>query len=304
MLDIVGNVLSFSFYEGLVFGLVAIGVYLTLRVLAFPDLTVDGSYTLGGATTAVLIVNGVHPVPATLAAIGVGLCAGLVTGLLNTKLRLPALLAGILMMVGLYSINLRIMGGANVSLLRQVTTFDKVAEFLGLSHGSIVVSITVALVVAVIVFLILNWFLRTELGLALRATGDNEQMVRSLGVDTDKNILMGCAIANGLVGLAGAVVAQGQGFADVGMGIGMIVMGLASVIIGEALFRPRGVARLLLAAVGGAFCFRLFITVALRLGMAPGDLKLITAVLVVIALAIPFIRKKLRHEWIPPAVRW
>ena len=304
MLDIIGSVLSFSFYEGLVFGLVAIGVYLTLRVLAFPDLTVDGSYTLGGATTAVLIVNGVHPVPATLAAIGVGLCAGLVTGLLNTKLRLPALLAGILMMVGLYSINLRVMGGANVSLLRQVTAFDKVAEFLGLSHGSIVVSITVALVIAVIVFFILNWFLRTELGLALRATGDNEQMVRSLGVDTDKNILMGCAISNGLVGLAGAVVAQGQGFADVGMGIGMIVMGLASVIIGEALFRPRGMARLLLAAIGGAFCYRLFITLALRVGMAPGDLKLITAVLVIIVLAVPYIRKRVRGEWIPPAVRW
>jgi putative ABC transport system permease protein len=123
-------------------------------------------------------------------------------------------------------------------------------------------------------------------------------------VDTDKNILMGCAISNGLVGLAGAVVAQGQGFADVGMGIGMIVMGLASVIIGEALFRPRGMARLLLAAIGGAFCYRLFITIALRLGMGPGDLKLITAVLVIIALAIPFIRKKLRHEWMPPAMRW
>jgi putative ABC transport system permease protein len=304
MLDIAGNVLSFSFYEGLVFGLVAIGVYLTLRVLAFPDLTVDGSYTLGGATTAVLIVHGVHPIPATLAAIGAGLGAGTITGVLNTKLRLPALLAGILMMVGLYSINLRIMGGANLSLLRQVTTFDKVADVLGLRHGSIVVSITVAIAIAIAVFFILNWFLRTEIGLALRATGDNEQMVRSLGVDTDKNILMGCAISNGLVGLAGAVVAQGQGFADVGMGIGMIVMGLASVIIGEALFRPRGVARLMLAAIGGAFCYRLFITIALRLGMAPGDLKLITAVLVVIALAVPFIRKKLRHEWIPPAVRW
>jgi putative ABC transport system permease protein len=304
MLDIASNILSFSFYEGLVFGLVAIGVYLTLRVLAFPDLTVDGSYTLGGATTAVLIVHGVHPVPATLAAIGAGLGAGSITGILNTKLRLPALLAGILMMVGLYSINLRIMGGANVSLLRQVTTFHKVADFLGLSYGSIVVSIIVALAIAIVVFFILNWFLRTEIGLALRATGDNEQMVRGLGVDTDKNILMGCAISNGLVGLAGAVVAQGQRFADVGMGIGMIVMGLASVIIGEALFRPRGVARLLLAAIGGAFCYRLFITIALRLGMAPGDLKLITAVLVVIALAVPFIRKKLRHEWMPPAVRW
>jgi len=296
--------LSFSFYEGLVFGLVAVGVYLTLRVLAFPDLTVDGSYTLGGATTAVLIVNGVTPFLATLAAIGAGLCAGLTTGLLNTKLRLPALLAGILMMVGLYSINLRIMGGANVSLLRQVTLFDKVAEFWGVRSGSIEISITVALVIAVVVFLILNWFLRTELGLALRASGDNEQMVRSLGVDTNKNILLGCSISNGLVALSGAVVAQGQGFADVGMGIGMIVMGLAAVIIGEVLIHPRGVARILLAAIGGAFCYRLFITVALRLGMAPGDLKLITAVLVVIALAIPYLQKKLRHEWIPPAVRW
>lgn len=304
MLGVVSGVLSFSFYEGLVFGLVAIGVYLTLRVLAFPDLTVDGSYTLGGATAAVLIVAGVHPFLATLAAVGLGLCAGLVTGLLNTKLRLPALLAGILMMVGLYSINLRVMSGANVSLLREVTVFDKVGEFLGLSGGSIVASVAVALVIAVVVFLIFNWFLRTEIGLALRATGDNEQMVRGLGTDTDKNILMGCAIANGLVALAGAVVAQGQGFADVGMGIGMIVMGLASVIIGEGVFRPKGVARLLLAAIGGAFLYRLFITVALRLGMAPGDLKLITAVLVVIVLAVPYIRKKMRGEWIPPAVRW
>ena len=284
--------------------MVAIGVYLTLRVLAFPDLTVDGSYTLGASTTAVLIVAGVNPILATLAAVGVGLGAGLVTGLLNTKLRLPALLAGILMMVGLYSINLRIMGGANVSLLRETTIFDIVAEPLGLGSSSIAVSIIVALVFGVIIFFILNWFLRTEIGLALRATGDNEQMVRAMGVDTDKNIMLGCSISNGLVALAGAVVAQGQGFSDVGMGIGMIVMGLASVIIGESLFRPQGLARLLLAAIGGAFIYRLFITVALRLGMAPGDLKLITAVLLVVALAIPYIRKKIRHEWIPPAVRW
>jgi putative ABC transport system permease protein len=303
-LDVVGNVLSFSLYEGLVFGLVAIGVYLTLRVLAFPDLTVDGSYTLGGAVAAVLIVAGVNPFLASLAAIGAGFCAGLLTGVLNTKLRIPALLAGILMMVGLYSINLRIMSGANVSLLREETSFDIVANLLGMNSGSIVVSIILALVIVAIVFIILNWFLRTEVGLSLRATGDNEQMVRSLGGDTDKNVLLGCAISNGLVALAGAVVAQGQGFADVGMGIGMIVMGLASVIIGEALFRPKGVAWLLVAAVGGAFVYRLFITIALRIGMAPGDLKLITAGLVVIALAIPYIRKKARREWIPPAVRW
>ena len=304
MLDVAGGVLAFSFYEGLVFGLVAIGVYLTFRVLSFPDLSVDGTFPLGAAVAAVLIVSGVNPFLATLCAFCSGLGAGLLTGLLNTRLRLPALLAGIIMMVALYSVNLRIMGGANVSLLREVTAFDKVAGLLGLSSGSIEVSISLALVIAIIVFLILNWFLRTEVGLALRATGDNEQMVRALGSDTNKNILLGCAISNGLVALAGAIVAQGQGFADVGMGIGMIVMGLASVIIGEALIRPRGVARLLLAVIIGAFVYRLFITIALRLGLAPGDLKLITAILVIIVLAVPYIRKKIRREWVPPAARW
>jgi putative ABC transport system permease protein len=304
LLDIAGGILSFSFYEGLVFGLVAMGVYLTFRVLSFPDLSVDGTFPLGGAVAAVLIVSGVNPFLATLCAFASGLGAGMITGLLNTRLRLPALLAGIIVMVGLYSVNLRIMRGANVSLLREVTVFDKVAGLLGLGPGSIEVSISVAVVIAIIVFLILNWFLRTEIGLALRATGDNEQMVRALGSDSNKNVLLGCAISNGLVALAGAVVAQGQGFADVGMGIGMIVMGLASVIIGEALVRPRGVARLLLAVIVGAFMYRLFITIALRLGMAPGDLKLITAVLVVIVLAVPYIRKRIRREWVPPAARW
>jgi len=303
LLDVAGGVLAFSFYEGLVFGLVAIGVYLTFRVLSFPDLSVDGTFPLGAAVAAVLIVAGVNPFLATLCAFCSGLGAGLITGLLNTRLRLPALLAGILVMVGLYSVNLRIMGGANVSLLREVTIFDQVSEFLGMSTR-IAYQLVVAGVLAVIVFFILNWFLRTEIGLALRATGDNEQMVRGFGVNTDMTTILGVSISNGLVALGGAVVAQGQGFADVGMGIGMIVMGLASVIIGEALFRPKGVAWLLIAAVGGAFVYRLFITIALRMGMAPGDLKLITAVLVVIALAIPYIRKKARREWIPPAVRW
>ncbi len=303
MLDVAGHVLSFSFYEGLVFGFVAVGVYLTFRVLGFPDLTVDGSFTLGAAVAAVLIANGVNPFLATLAALGVGLCAGLATSLLNTKLRIPALLAGILVMVALYSINLRVMGGANVSLLRQVTIFALTSQFLGL-ETRIAYSLLVAAVLAVIVFIILNWFLRTEIGLALRATGDNEQMVRGAGADTDKTTVLGVSISNGLVALGGAVVAQGQGFADVGMGIGMIVMGLASVIIGETLFRPKGVARLLLAVMGGTFVYRLVISVALRLGMAPGDLKLITAVLVVIALAVPYLQKKIRREWLPPAPKW
>jgi putative ABC transport system permease protein len=303
LLDVAGHILSFSFYEGLVFGFVAIGVYLTFRVLGFPDLTVDGSFALGGAVAAVLIVKDVNPFLATLAAFGAGLCAGLATSLLNTKLRIPALLAGILVMVALYSINLRIMGGANVGLLREVTIFTLTSQFLGLENR-IAYQLVVAGVLAIVVFFILNWFLRTEIGLALRATGDNEQMVRGFGVNTDMTTILGVSISNGLVALGGAVVAQGQKFADVGMGIGMIVIGLAAVIIGEALFRPKGVAKLLLAVLGGTFIYRLVISVALRLGMAPGDLKLITAVLVIIALAVPYIQKKVQHEWLPPAARW
>jgi len=262
-------------------------------VLAFPDLTVDGSFVLGAAVVAVLIINGVSPFLATLAALGAGLCAGLATSLLNTKLRIPALLASILVMVGLYSINLRIMGRPSLPLLREVTIFSLASRLPGL-ETRLVYQLVVAAVLAVLVLFILNWFLRTEIGLALRATGDNEQMVRGAGV----------SIANGLVALSGGVVAQAQGFVDVNMGIGMIVMGLAAVIIGEALFRPKGVARLLLAVLGGTFVYRLVISIALRLGMAPGDLKLVTAALVIIALAVPYLQKKIRREWLPPASRW
>jgi len=297
------GILNTSISEGLVYAFVAIGVFLTLRVLAFPDLTVDGSFVVGGSIAAVMIAGGCNPFLATIAAFVGGLACGSITGLLNTKLRLPALLAGILMMVGLYSVNLLIMGRPNIPLLRSITIFDSVASWFGTDRSTILVIIVFA-VIALIVFMILNWFLRTEIGLALRATGDNEQMVRSLGVDTDKNILLGCAISNGLVAMSGALVAQNQQFCDVNMGIGMIVMGLASVIIGEALIHPRGVASMLLAALTGTFLYRLFITIALRLGLAPGNLKLITALLVIIALAIPFTQKKLRHEWMPPATRW
>jgi len=298
------TIVGFSLYEGLVFGLVAIGVYLTLRVLAFPDMTVDGSYSLGGATAAVLIVNGLNPVLSSLAALLIGLLAGLITSTLNTKLRIPALLAGILMMVGLYSVNLRIMRGANVSLLREVTIFDLAAKVLGMRSGRTELLVIVALALAASVFLLLNWFLRTEVGLALRATGDNEEMVRGLGSDTDRNLILGVSVSNGLVALAGAVVSQAQGFADVGMGIGMVVMGLVSVIIGETVFHSRGVAGLLVAALIGSFIYRLSISLALRMGMAPGDLKLITAIMVVIAMAIPYVQKRIRGEWVPPARRW
>lgn len=298
----IGHLLSFSFYEGLAYGFVAIGVYITFRVLAFPDLTVDGSFPLGGAVAAILIVNGINPWLATTAALVAGICAGLGTSLLNTKLRINALLAGILMMVALYSINLMIMGRANIPLLREVTVFEQVSQFLGIRTG-VTLSIIFMVVLTCMILAILNWFLRTEIGLALRATGENEQMVRGLGADTNMTTILGVSISNGLVALSGALIAQNQGFSDVGMGIGMIVMGLASVIIGEGLFRPRGITAVLLAVVGGTFAYRLFLSVALRVGLPPADLKLVTALLVIIALAIPFIRKKMRREWIPPAVR-
>jgi putative ABC transport system permease protein len=301
--DTLGNILGISCYEGLVFGLVAIGVYITFRILSFPDLSIDGTFPLGGAIGAVLIVSGIHPFIATLAAFAGGMLAGLITGVLNTKLRISALLSGILMMVALYSVNLRIMGKANIPLIREVTSFDVIEKVMPFASG-LVVSIIVVAIVAGIFLLALNWFLRTEIGLALRATGDNEEMVRGLGVDTDKTVLLGCAISNGLVALAGSLVAQNQGFSDVGMGIGMIVLGLAAVIIGEGLFRPKGIASILLACLGGTFVYRLFIAIALHIGMEASDLKLITALLVVVVLAIPYLRKRMRKEWLPPAKRW
>ena len=301
-MDLLTSILSVAVYEGLIFGLVAIGVYITFRVLGFPDLGVDATFPLGGATAAVFIINGTDPFLATLLAFVAGLAAGTITGLLNTKLRISALLSGILIMVGLYSVNLRIMGGANVPLLRDITVFDQVGALTGLR--GIPLSITVAGIVAVLIFLFLNWLLRTEVGLALRASGDNEKMLRGLGVDTDKNILIGCSLSNGLVALAGALVAQNQGFCDVGMGIGIIVMALAAIIIGEGLLgHPKGIAYFLLACFAGTFVYRLFITIALRLGMPPGDLKLITSLLVIFALGVPYIKKRLRHEWVPPASR-
>lgn len=301
-MDFVINLLSISLYEGLAYGFVALGVYITFRVLSFPDLTVDGSFPMGGAVAATLIVAGVNPWLATLIAFISGMCAGLVTSLLNTKLRLNALLAGILMMVALYSINLAIMGRSNVSVLREPTVLKQTAQLFGIVPNTNL-TILFMVVFTIIILGILNWFLRTEIGLALRATGDNEQMVRGLGVNTDMTTILGVSLSNGLVALAGGLIAQKQGFADVGMGIGMIVMGLASVIIGERLFRPRGVTAILFAVVGGSFVYRLFLSIALRLGLPPSNLKLVTALLVIIALAIPYIQKRIRGEWIPPAAR-
>ncbi len=275
-----------SVESGLIFALLALGVYLTFRVLNFPDLTVDGSFTTGGATAATLLASGNHPLVATGAAFVVGCLAGSITGLLHTKGKINALLAGILTMIALYSVNLRIMGRANVPLLSEETLVTQVNTALEPWFGDL--ALMAVLAVLVICFKLgMDWFLRTETGLSLRATGDNEQMIGSFGANTDLAKVIGLALSNGLVALAGAWMAQYQGFADVSMGIGMIVIGLASVIIGEAVFGRSTVARATAAVIGGAILYKLIVAFALRIGVNPSDLKLITALIVIAALVSP-----------------
>jgi putative ABC transport system permease protein len=216
-----------------------------------------------------------------------GFLAGCITGLLNTRLKINSLLAGILMMTILYSVNLRIMGRANIQLLDRPTIFSPM-ENLDISRFVPVVIFFLA--VALIAKLLTDVFLHTEYGLALRATGDNEQMIRSLGVNTDTATVLGLGLSNAAVALSGALISQDQGFADVGMGIGMIVAGLASIIIGETLIKPKTVFRLTTAAVFGSVIYRLIISVGLRLGLAPTDLKMATGFMVILALGIPSIR--------------
>ena len=278
-----------SVEQGLVYAIMAIGVYITFRVLDFADLTVEGSFTLGAAVAATLITKGYHPVTASLVPILAGASAGVITGLLHTKGRISGLLAGILTMTALYSINLRVMGKSNVPLLRTETAVSMVK---GIIPEVIATLVFFALCVTVIV-LLLDWFLYTETGFAVRATGDNEYMIRSLVVNTDNMKILGLAISNGLVAFSGALVAQYQGFADAGMGIGMIVAGLASVIIGEVLLGAGSIPRATIAVVGGSIVYRLAIAVALLVGFRASDLKLITAVLVVIALVSPRVKDML-----------
>ncbi|WP_336660214.1 ABC transporter permease [Leucobacter sp. USHLN153] len=277
---------------GLIYGVMALGVYLTFRVLNFPDLTVDGSFTSGAAVAAALITNGHSPVLATLAGAGAGLVAGFITGLLHTKGRIDGLLSGILTMIALWSINLRIMGtakegtavAANLPLLRAETAFTPLrdADLLGTWGG-----VAVILVAVLVLKFIVDWFLSTNLGLAIQATGDNGPMIRSFGVSTDRTKILTLALSNGLVGLCGALVAQYQGFADISMGVGLILVGLASVILGQAIFGQRFIWLASLAVVLGAVIYRLIIFFALRAGLDPNDMKLITAVLVIIALLLP-----------------
>ena len=276
-----------SVEQGLVYAIMAVGVYLTFRILDFPDLTVDGSFPLGAAVAAKMIISGYNPVAATLVPLLFGAAAGVATGILHTKGRITGLLAGILTMTALYSINLRIMGKSNIPLLREDTVIT-LGQKAGLPDGAAAMLIFV--VCAFIIIIILDWFLFTEIGFALRATGDNLHMIRSLGVNTDNMKFLGLAFSNALVAFSGALVAQYQGFADAGMGIGMIIAGLASVIIGEVAFGAGSIPRATAAVVGGSVMYRLAIAVALLVGFRSSDLKLITALLVVIALSTPRVK--------------
>jgi putative ABC transport system permease protein len=268
---------------------VALGIVLTFRILAFPDLTVDGSFPLGAAVVARLITEGVPPVYTIVVAVIFGFVAGCCTGLLNTKLKINSLLAGILMMTILYSVNLRIMGRSNIQLLTVNTLLTPLEN---LDVNRFIPIIAFFFLVAFGIKVLTDMFLHTQIGFAMRATGDNEQMIRTLGVNTDNMTVLGLGISNGFVALSGALVAQDQGFSDVGMGIGMIVAGLASIIIGEALFGKKTVQRMTLAAIVGSIIYKFIISLGLRLGLAPTDLKMATGVMVILALGIPALKKE------------
>ncbi len=264
----------------------ALGVYITYRILDFPDLTVDGSFATGGAISAIMISHGYNPWIVSLTAFGGGLAAGLCTGLLHTKGKINGLLSGILMMIALYSINMRIlMGRPNIALMDENTIFTSV-------HPMVIMPIVV-----IVVLLLMNLFMRTDVGLALRATGDNARMIRSFGANTDNTKIIGVSLSNGLVALSGALIAQQTGFADISMGIGMIVVGLASVIIGEAIFGARNVIHTTISVVLGAIVYRMVVAVALRVEwLDTSDLKIITALIVIIALVLPSVGRSVKQK--------
>lgn len=302
---------------GLILALLAFGVYVSFRIFNIPDITAEGSVTLGASVTAALIVAGHDAVLATAMGVLAGMAAGTVTGVLATKCNINRLLSGILVMTALYSINLHVMGRSNLPLLDHVTLATR-AEQLGafLFAGAADISVAgwtvgvrdASMLIAILLFVIvigalLYAFFHTHLGTAMRATGDNPQMIRALGVSVDALTIFGLALSNGFVALSGALLAQYQGFADVQMGIGIVVLGLASVIIGEALVGSRAVGLLIAGTVMGSVLFRLLVAIALRWGLNPNDLKLITAIFVFAALVMPDLVRRFRQRQRPVRAR-
>lgn len=294
-----------AFTIGLILSLLALGVFISFRIFEFPDITADGSITLGGAVAAVLLVAHVHPLLATTAAFVAGAAAGSLTGVIHTRFGINRLLSGILVMTALYSINLHVMGKSNVPLLTERTLASMAdvwgRQLLGASVMNLagwevnardLSMLVVALAAAAGTALGLYLFLRTNLGTAMQAAGDNAQMIRALGVNVNRMIVLGLALSNGLIAVSGALLTQYQGFADVQMGIGMVVWGLASIIIGEALVGTRQIGFIIVGAIMGSVLFRLLVAIALRAGLNPNDLKLITAAFVFAALVLPGLLKR------------
>jgi putative ABC transport system permease protein len=298
-----------AFTIGLILSLLAFGVFISFRIFAFPDITADGSITLGGAVAGVLLVAHVNPALATAAAFGAGVLAGTTTGVLHTRFKINGLLSGILVMTALYSVNLHIMGKSNLPLLSE-RTFASMADAATerwLSAASLQVIgwevssrdagvLALSLLASIAVGTVLYLFFRTNLGTAMQAAGDNPQMIRALGVNVDNMIVLGLALSNGLIAMSGGLLVQYQGFADVQMGIGMVVWGLASIIIGEALVGVRDLGFVIIGAAMGSVLFRLIVALALRGGLDPNDLKLVTAGFVFIALVLPSLMRRFKRK--------
>ena len=284
--------------QGILWGIMVLGVFITFKLLDIPDLTVDGSFATGGAVAAVLVVGGVDPALAILAATLAGAVCGAVTGFLTTVFEIPAILAGILTQISLWSINLRIMGKSNIPLLTSDTVFSKIADVTDLPNNT--VAIIVGLVVAVVVIAALYWFFGTEIGSALRATGDNEAMIRALGVNTNTTKMIALTLSNALVGLSGGLICEQQKYADIGMGTGAIVIGLAAIVIGEVLARllpgkfTVGFASRLTSALVGSVVYFLIRAIVLQMGMDANDMKLLSAIIVALALCVPVVLEKVR----------
>lgn len=283
--------------QGILWGIMVLGVYITYKLLDIADLTVDGSFALGGSVCAVLVVAGVDPLIAVAAAMLAGMLAGAVTGFLHTVFEIPAILAGILTQIALWSVNLRIMGKSNTPLLQSDTIFSRMTELTGLSSAT--VSIIVGVIVAVAIIAALYWFFGTEIGSALRATGNNEHMIRALGVSTAKTKMIALMLSNALVGLSGGLICQSQKYADIGMGTGAIVIGLAAIVIGEVLGRLTpgkltGFKSRLVSAVAGSVAYFLIRAIVLQMGMDANDMKLLSAVIVALALCVPVVWEKFK----------
>lgn len=276
--------------QGFLWSLLAIGVYLTFRILDIADMTAEGSFPLGGGIAAILITNGTNPILATIVAFFGGAAAGLITGLLNTKLKIPSLLAGIITMTGLYSITSRVMGAPNIPLLGEDSIFTWATD-LGLAKTNAV--ILVGFIVAAIVICLLVLFFRTEIGLAVRATGDNPEMSEANGIHTDSMKLIGYMVSNGCIALSGALLAQNNGFADLNSGVGTIVIGLASIIIAEVLLRNRPIWVRMITIVIGAILYRFILALVFEMNVQPSDSKLASAIVLVVFLSIPQLREKI-----------